>query len=54
MEITSQHLSVESGVISCVKVILHAPFKPFFHNLSLINLDIIFLEYGYDVSYMVV
>jgi len=29
--------------------------QPFFHNLSLINRDIVILEYGHDVSsYMVV
>jgi len=35
-------------------MILHAPSQPFFHNLSLRNLDIVILEYGHDVSsYMV-
>jgi len=27
------------------------PSQPFLHNLSLMNLDIIILEYGHDVSY---
>jgi len=31
---------------SCVKMILHAPSKPFFDNLSLMNIDIVILEYG--------
>jgi len=42
------------GAISCVKMILHAPSKPFFYNLSLMNLDIVILEYGHDMSYMVI
>jgi len=36
-------------------MILHAPAKPFLHKLSLMNFDIVILEYGQDVSfYMVV
>jgi len=36
-------------------MILHAPSQPFFHNLSLVNPDIVILEHGHDVSsYMVV
>jgi len=42
------------GANLCIKMILYAPFQPFFH-LSLMNLDIVILEYGHDVSsYMVV
>jgi len=40
---------------SCVKMIPHTPSQPFIHSLSLMNLNIIILEYGHDVfSYMVV
>jgi len=47
--------SVLKGANSCVKMIIHAPSQPFFHNLSLMNLDIAILEYGHDVSsYMIV
>jgi len=36
-------------------MIYHAPSQPFFHNLSLMNLDVVILVYGHDVSsYMVV
>jgi len=33
-----------------VKMIPHAPSQPFVHSLSLMNLDIVILEYGHDVS----
>jgi len=36
-------------------MILHAPSQPFFHYLDLMNLDIVIMEYGHNVSsYMVV
>jgi len=31
-------------------MIINAPSQPFFHNLSLMNLDIDILENGHDVS----
>jgi len=38
-----------------VKMIIHALSQTFFDSLSLMNLDIIILEYGHDMSsYMVV
>jgi len=52
---TSQRLSMNlmsglRGANSCVKMILHAPSQQFFHNLSLMNLHIVILEYGHDSS----
>jgi len=36
-------------------MIIHAPTQPFFHNLSLMNLNSVILEYSHDVSsYMIV
>jgi len=51
----SFHQEVHQIVYSCVKIILHTPSQLFFHSLSLMNLDIVILEYVHDVSsYMVV
>jgi len=36
---------------SCVKMILDAPSLPLFHSLSLMNLDIVKMEYGHDVFF---
>jgi len=48
-DVISIKKSVHFWLGSC-KMILHAPSQPFFHNLSLMNLDIVSLEYGHDGS----
>jgi len=51
MNLTSRLRSANS----CVQMIVHAPCQTFFHDLSLMNLDIVILEYGHDMfSYMIV
>jgi len=35
---------------SCVKMILQVPSQPSFPSLSPMNLDIVILKYGHDVS----
>jgi len=37
-----------------MKIILHVPSQPFFHILSLMNLDIVILGYGHYLSSYVV